>query len=171
MSFAVSNKIDNIEYSGTNLSTLFSQKKNLLNFNFWRMLCEIVSFNLLAEKHTRKYKNFTIQEYLDLKNYSDYYKYKHLYPMAASIWSSEINEIKKYPFEKFVMFFVNHGLLKIINRPKWRTVLDGSKNYVEKILKSKNISAFKNSSVKFLHRKENKIFLDVKGKKKNMTIL
>ena len=58
MSFAVSNKIDNIEYSGTNLSTLFSQKKNLLNFNFWRMLCEIVSFNLLAEKHTRKYKNF-----------------------------------------------------------------------------------------------------------------
>ena len=58
MSFAVSNKIDNIEYSGTNLSSLFSQKKNLLNFNFWRMLCEIVSFNLLAEKHTRKYKNF-----------------------------------------------------------------------------------------------------------------
>ena len=57
--------------------------------------------------------------------------------MAASIWSSEINEIKKYPFEKFVMFFVNHGLLKIIKRPKWRTVLDGSKNYVEKILKSK----------------------------------
>ena len=166
MSFAVSNKIDNIEYSGTNLSSLFSQKKNLLNFNFWRMLCEIVSFNLLAKKHIRKYKNYTIQEYLDLKNYSDYYKYKHLYPMAASIWSSEINEIKKYPFEKFVMFFVNHGLLKIINRPKWRTVLDGSKNYVEKILRSKNISAYKNSSVRFLYRKENKIFLDVKGKKK-----
>ena len=54
MSFAVSNKIDNIEYSGTNLSSLFSQKKNLLNFNFWRMLCEIVSFNLLAEKHIKK---------------------------------------------------------------------------------------------------------------------
>ena len=50
MSFAVSNKIDNIEYSGTNLSSLFSQKKNLLSFNFWRMLCEIVSFNLLAEE-------------------------------------------------------------------------------------------------------------------------
>ena len=166
MSFAVSNKIDNIEYSGTNLSSLFSQKKNLLNFNFWRMLCEIVSFNLLAKKHIKKYKNYTIQEYLDLKNYSDYYKYKHLYPMAASIWSSEINEIKKYPFEKFVMFFVNHGLLKIINRPKWRTVLDGSKNYVEKILESKDISAYKNSSVKFLYSKENKIFLNVNGKKK-----
>ncbi|MAI29079.1 MAG: hypothetical protein CMP38_02605 [Rickettsiales bacterium] len=166
MSFAVSNKIDNFEYSGTNLSSLFSQRKNLLNINFWRMLCEIVSFNLLAKKHIGKYKNYTIQEYLDLKNYSDYYKDKHLYPMAASIWSSEIDEIKKYPFEKFVMFFLNHGLLKIFNRPRWRTVLGGSKNYVEKILKTKNISAYKNSSVKFLHSKENKIFLDVKGKKK-----
>ena len=63
MSFAVSNKIDNIEYSGTNLSSLFSQKKNLLSLNFWRMLYEIVSFNFLAKKHIRKYKNFTIQEY------------------------------------------------------------------------------------------------------------
>ena len=166
MSFAVSNKIDNIEYSGTNLSSLFSQRKNLVNFNFWRMLYEIVSFNLLAKKHIKKYKNYTIQEYLNLKNYSNYYKYKHLYPMAASIWSSQINEIKRYPFEKFVMFFLNHGLLKIFNRPKWRTVLGGSKNYVEKILKSKNISSYKNSSVKFLYKKGNKIFLDVMGKKK-----
>ena len=166
MSFAVSDKIDNIEYSGTSLSSLFSQKKNLLSIKFWRMLYEIVCFNLLAKKQIDKYKNLTIQEYLDLKNYSNYYKYKHLYPMAASIWSSEINEIKKYPFEKFVMFFLNHGLLKILNRPKWRTVLGGSKKYVEKILKSKNISAFKNSSVKLSNIKENKIFLDVKGKKK-----
>ena len=64
------------------------------------------------------------------------------------------------------MFFLNHGLLKIFNRPKWRTVLGGSKNYVEKILKSKNISSYKNSSVKFLYRKQNKIFLNVMGKKK-----
>ena len=52
--------------------------------------------------------------------------------MASSIWSSEIEDIKKYPFEKLVIFFQNHGLLKIFNRPKWRTVLGGSKKYVEK---------------------------------------
>ena len=92
MSFAVSNKIDNIEYSEPIYHHYFL-KKNLLSFNFWRMLCEILSFNFYAKKHIRKYKNYTIQEYLDLKNYSDYYKYKHLYPMAK-YWSSEINEIK-----------------------------------------------------------------------------
>ena len=37
--------------------------------------------------------------------------------------------------ENFVNFFANHGLLKIFNRPKWRTVSGGSKSYVEKILK------------------------------------
>ena len=166
MSFAVSNKIDNIEYSGTDLTSLFSQKKNLFNLNFWRMLYEIISFNLSVKKHIKKYKNYTIQEYLDLKKYSDYYKYNHLYPMAASIWSSEIDEIKKYPFDRFVMFFLNHGLLRIFNRPKWRTVLGGSQNYVKKILNSKNISSYKNRSVKFLYRKGNKIFVDVMGKKK-----
>ena len=57
--------------------------------------------------------------------------------MAASIWSSKIDDIKNYPFENFVNFFANHGLLKIFNRPKWRTVSGGSKSYVEKILKSK----------------------------------
>ena len=64
---------NNIEYSGTNLSSLFSQRKNLLNLNFWRMLYEAVTFNLLAKKHIKKYQNYTIQEYLDLKNYSDFY--------------------------------------------------------------------------------------------------
>ena len=53
--------------------------------------------------------------------------------MAASIWSSPISKIPDYPFVEFVNFFSNHGLLRIFNRPKWRTVNGGSKEYVKKI--------------------------------------
>ena len=95
------------------------------------MLFEILRFNSSCKNDVKFFKNLTIDEYLT-KKYSDFYKFNHLYPMASSIWSSEIEDIKKYPFEKLVIFFQNHGLLKIFNRPKWRTVLGGSKKYVEK---------------------------------------
>ena len=54
-----------------------------------------------------------------------------------------------------------HGLLKIFNRPKWRTVKDGSWSYVEKILKNKKIKFYKNTSVKV--KKNKTILLDEKN--------
>ena len=166
MSFSVSNLIEDLEYSGTNLLGLFSQKKNLLNWKFLKMLIEIVKFNNSVEKDKKKYKNLTIQGYLDKKKYSDYYKYQHIFPMAASIWSSNIEDIKNYPFEKFVNFFSNHGLLKIFNRPKWRTVSGGSQRYVNSILSSQEIKSYKNCNVKFLYKKKEKIYLEIFGKQK-----
>ena len=65
--------------------------------------------------------------------------------MASSIWSSPISKISDYPFVEFVNFFSNHGLLRIFNRPKWRTVNGGSKEYVKKILMNKRIRSFKAS--------------------------
>ena len=94
--------------------------------------------------------------------YSNYFKYNHLYPMAGSIWSSKLDDIKNYPFEKFVSFFSNHGLLKIFNRPKWRTVKGGSRSYVQKILNNNKIKFYKSCSVKVEKRKK-VIFLNVKG--------
>lgn len=82
--------------------------------------------------------------------------------MAGSIWSSKIGDIKNYPFDKFVSFFANHGLLKIFNRPKWRTVKDGSRSYVEKILKNKKIKFYKSTSVK-VKKKKKKFYLNIKG--------
>ena len=58
--------------------------------------------------------------------------------------------------------FSNHGLLKIFNRPKWRTVKGGSKSYVEKILSNKKIKFHKNASVKVKKRKK-LILLKVKN--------
>ena len=69
--------------------------------------------------------------------------------------------LKIIHLKKFVSFFANHGLLKIFNRPKWRTVKDGSWSYVEKILKNKKIKFYKNTSVK-LKKKNKTILLDVK---------
>lgn len=150
MSFSVSLDEQNFEYGGENLFKIFAQKRNILNFSFWKMLFEIVIFNKNALSDKQNYKSKTIEQYLEIKGYSEMFQYKHLYPMASSIWSSPLSKIKEYPFLNFIEFFNNHGLLKITNRPKWKTVLNGSQSYIKKILK--------NSSMKiFLQKKVNKV--------------
>ena len=166
MSFAASLDKGKLEYSGSSLISMFAQKKNLINFRFLRMLFEIVKFYKKVEKDKDKYEGFTIEDYLNFKNYSTFFKYKHIYPMASSIWSSSLNEIKKYPFEQFVNFFSNHGLLNIIDRPKWKTVLNGSQSYVKKITENENINTFKNSSIKIIKVNKKKIILKVNDKTK-----
>ncbi len=162
MSFSVSMNNGRLEYSGKSLFTLFSQKKNLFNLHFIKMLYEIIRFYREAEKDKFHYKNITISKYLEVKKYSEYFKNNHLYPMAASIWSSPINKIAKYPFKEFVSFFSNHGLLRVVDRPKWRTVHGGSKEYVKKVLSNKNIKSFKNINVR-INRKKNKWKLTAKN--------
>tara|TARA_Y100000589_G_C27186399_1_gene642857 strand:+ start:151 stop:1419 length:1269 start_codon:yes stop_codon:yes gene_type:complete len=166
MSFSVSKNYGELEYSGSGLQGLFSQKKNLLSKAFIKMLYEIIKFYLTVENDKDEFKNMTLSEYLEVKNYSEYFKLNHIYPMAGSIWSSSFNQISKYPFPEFVSFFSNHGLLKLFNRPKWHTVLGGSKSYVNKIINSKKIKAFTNTKVKVIDRTYNsKIVLEINKKK------
>ncbi len=142
MSFAVSVDNKNFEYGGESFYTLFAQKKNIISLSFWKMLFEILMFykNVLPDKS--KYKSKTIEQYLEIKKYSNTFKYKHLYPMASSIWSTPITQIKKYPFINFIDFFNNHGLLKLFNRPMWKTVVNGSQSYIQKIIKNSSCNVF-----------------------------
>ena len=53
--------------------------------------------------------------------------------MGAAIWSATMNEIMAFPARSFVRFFHNHGLMKVSDRPQWRTVSGGSREYVRRL--------------------------------------
>jgi uncharacterized protein len=57
----------------------------------------------------------------------------HLLPMSAAIWSCPAEEAALQPAVSFIRFCQNHGLLKISNRPIWRTVDGGSREYVARL--------------------------------------
>ena len=167
MSFSVSMKKGELEYSGSSLATIFAQKKNFINLAFLKMLIEIYKFYNNAENDKDYFQNYTIDEYLKKKKYSEFFKFNHLYPMAASIWSSPLDDIIRYPFVEFVNFFSNHGLLRIINRPKWRTVLGGSRKYVEKVIGNNRINSYKNSQAIVNRLRNRKIEVNFNGKLRN----
>ena len=160
MSFAVSVKGSNVEYSGGGLNGLFANKLNIFNINFLKMVKEILSFYKEAEKiNAADFKYQTLGEFLKLRKFSNYFINFHIIPMVAAIWSMPPNLAEKIPMGLFLNFFKNHGLFKIKKRPQWYTVTGRSKVYVNKVLKTISGEYFKNYKIKRVHRSKNNVRL------------
>jgi len=145
MSFAVSNKIPNVEYSGKTFFSLFSNFKNIFSLRFYKMIFEINRLYSICDKLEINNKNSkkTLDEFLNENKFSNYLKNYHILPMISSIWSSDIDEVKNFPLITFINFFKNHSLFKFKNRPKWKYVFGGSNEYIKKLI---NLNLFKYST-------------------------
>lgn len=132
MSFAVSVDDGRFEYAAP---ALLAQKRNVLRPRFWSMLTEILRFyrEAPARMATLDDPDLSLGEYLEREGYSEAFRDDHLLPMAAAIWSSPASQLLDYPAESFLRFCRNHGLLKLVGRPVWRTVEGGSRSYVARL--------------------------------------
>jgi len=135
MSFSVRVDAGRLEWAGTDLAALFAQPRNALRPKFWRMLADIARFNrdTTAMVARDAVWSMSLGEYLDHGGYSTAFREWYLLPMAAAIWSSPRKDLLDFPLPAFVRFCHNHGLLRIADRPQWRTVVGGSRAYVAKI--------------------------------------
>tara|TARA_Y100000996_G_scaffold406968_1_gene384003 strand:- start:2344 stop:3594 length:1251 start_codon:yes stop_codon:yes gene_type:complete len=158
MSFSVSVDNSNIEYCGRGLRGIFSNKKNLFNIRFLKMFYEIIKFYKNCEKlDIKNYKNITLGEFFEKKKLSNYFINYHIIPMASAIWSMPPNKVKQMPLKFFVIFFKNHGLFKIKDRPQWYTVTNRSKDYVKKVLNKLSGEHFKNYNINKIVRNKNNV--------------
>jgi hypothetical protein len=134
MSLAVSLDHGALEYSGSNLATVFAQKRNIYSRRFWSMLRDLRRFYRDAPGDIRRLGDrATLSDYLKLQGYGAAFRDDHLLPMAAAIWSAPAQAMLDYPAAAFIRFQDNHGLLRLTNRPIWRTVRGGSRSYVARL--------------------------------------
>lgn len=128
----------NLEWSGSNLSTVFAQRRNLVNPRFWRMLRDLMRFNKLAtsiaQSDIDEQLMQPLEEFLIANNFSSEFKDWYLLPMLGCIWSCPTSQMLQFPVATMVRFCHNHGLLQVNDRPQWWTVAGGAKHYVEKIV-------------------------------------
>ena len=140
MSFSVQVPQNNgvLEWSGSNLGTVFAQRSNLLNPRFWRMLRDLMRFNKLAtqiaESGADSQLMQPLEDFLQSNRFSTEFRDWYLLPMLGCIWSCPTEQMLKFPVATLVRFCHNHGLLQVNNRPQWWTVAGGAKHYVEKIV-------------------------------------
>lgn len=135
MSFSVHNPQSGLEYNGHTLLSLFAQRRNLFNPQFWGFLKETLRFNQLAKKALAESidEQATLQSFLDKHRFSAFFARHYILPMGAAIWSSSLQEIRSFPLPLFLRFFEHHGLLDITHRPQWYVVSGGSREYVRAI--------------------------------------
>ena len=121
-----------LEWAGNSLSSVFTQRNNLLKPRFWQMLRDMQRFNKAATRYALNPPSSveTLGEYLAANHYSTQLRDWYLIPMAAAIWSCPTETMLAYPMATFARFCHNHGLLQVTNRPQWYTVVGGSRNYV-----------------------------------------
>jgi len=136
MSFSASFNAGQFEYAGSNLNTLFGQRRNLISPRFLGILSAIVRFNKLAAAAVRSPlpTDLTLGEFLDRARLGHAFRDCYLYPMAAAIWSCPHGQMARFPALSFLRFFSNHGLIKLAGRPQWQTVEGGASRYMDRLI-------------------------------------
>ena len=136
MSFSVSDETVGLEWRGSSVSTVFAQPRNLVNPRFLRILIDIVRFNRLGRRllDTPPGDEVTLEQVLKKGRWSKAFYDWYLVPLGSSIWSADPSTFTQMPAATFARFFERHGLLKLRQKPRWRTVTGGSVSYVDALL-------------------------------------
>ncbi len=141
MTFAVSLLVSGrfgtrtLEWCGSNLNSIFAQRRNLVSPTFWRMLADVVRFNRQAVRIAKvadadEDNDVSLGEFLDQHRFCEPFRNWYLLPMAGAIWSCPPATLLRYPLHTFIRFCHNHGLLQLTGRPRWFTVRGGARQYV-----------------------------------------
>ena len=152
MSFAFSQGSPAFEYAG-DLKGLFGHSGQFFRTDAWRLLWEIKRFYADAYAFLdAPDPELTLGTFMEQKDYSARLIERHILPMSAAIWSCPLEEVKAFPALSFFNFHDNHGLLRFSGRPKWRTVTDGSREYVARLLQDFRGKAYAETPVKAVRR-------------------
>ena len=158
MSFSVQAEEAGIEYSGSSIDALFAQRGNIIRPAFYRMIRDVLRFNKTAMSNIDSLTDSqTLRDYLHDNGYSHEFVDQYLVPMAAAIWSAESLSVLDMPVKFLLRFFDNHGLLQIKDRPVWRVIKNGSRQYVNKLVAGHRDRIRLNSPVQSIHRFDDRV--------------
>lgn len=155
MGFSVSDDATGLEYAGNNLNALFAQRANLVSPRFLSMVRDILRFNkesVLDLQAGTLGTGETLGAYLQRKRYSKAFCDKYLLAMTSAIWSADFSDARDFPVEFFIRFFRNHGLLQVRNRPQWRVIEGGSREYIQPLIFGFEDRIFVNQAVRRVER-------------------
>ncbi|HSM89803.1 MAG TPA: FAD-dependent oxidoreductase, partial [Desulfobacterales bacterium] len=128
MSFSVQCEKTGLEFSPSNLNSLFIQRINLLRPSFYRMLLDVYRFKRDSEELLRADDyGLTLDAFLKRKGYSRAFIQHFIIPMGEAIWSADPVAFDRFPARYFAQFFKNHGFLEVRNQPQWLTIKGGSR--------------------------------------------
>lgn len=152
-------------YNGNSLTSLFSDVRNLYKPPFYRMLLDIISFNITSKKmlSADSIQEITLKNFLENKKYRALFINSYLVPMISAIWSCPKEKALEMPLSFLLNFYENHGLLNLINRPQWYVIKNGSSQYISSLISRFKDNVHLSNKVTNIRRKDNFVEIYVDG--------
>jgi predicted NAD/FAD-binding protein len=102
-------------------------------------------------------------EWLDREGYGEAFVNHYVVPMGSAIWSATQERMRQMPTRFFVQFFKNHGMLSVNDRPVWRVIQGGSREYVRKLVAGHRDRIHLNAPVEAIRRLPDQVQVKVRG--------
>jgi predicted NAD/FAD-binding protein len=125
-----------LEFSSQGGRGMFAQADAIVRPSHWRLIADLRRFFTTARRRldggvaTRQ----TLGEFLDEGGYGNAFRNHFLVPVTAAVWSSAPTLVLEFPIDYLLRFLDNHGLIGFGNSHPWRTVVGGSREYVNRIV-------------------------------------
>lgn len=137
MSFSVRCDGCGLEYAGARGPRgVLASPRHLRHPPFLRMLAALPRFHREARRVAASESDITLREFLDRGRYRPYFVQHFVIPFVSAVWSCAPGVALDYPARYLFVFLDHHGLLAVRRSPPWRTVVGGSRDYVDRIVKT-----------------------------------
>jgi predicted NAD/FAD-binding protein len=136
MSFSV--RAGDLEFGSASLRSVFAQRRNLLRPGHYRFVLGIIRFVRQAARDLDNpaIARLGVHEYLRLRGVDDEVTNKFVTPLMSALWSMAPERVGEFPAATLLRFLYQHGMLAPFFPPRWRTVVGGSRTYVDALVKT-----------------------------------
>ncbi|MGI5129047.1 NAD(P)/FAD-dependent oxidoreductase [Pseudonocardia sp. CA-107938] len=138
MSMSVRCRGCGLEYAGgRRLGGLFATPSTARRPAYLRMLVEVGRFHRHARRvlADERAADVTLGAFVAIGGHSRFFVEHFLLPVVACVWSADELTSLRYPARYLFTFLDHHGMLAVGGSPQWRTVVGGSRSYVERAVK------------------------------------
>jgi len=124
------------EWGSASLSALFADRRALVDPRHWRFLTEVLAFLYRARRDVRgpHAAGATLDEYLAARRVSRQVRDHFVVPLAAALWSLAPERCGDFPAVSYLAFLEQHGMLSPVRPLAWRTIVGGSRRYVDALI-------------------------------------
>lgn len=156
MSFSVSvpDGGDVLEWQSATPAGWFAQLRRLASARHWRFLAAVAGFlrRARADLGGALVQAASLDEYLAARRVPADVRDLFVVPLAAALWSLAPARCGAFPAATYLGFLSHHGMLTTTRPHPWRTVVGGSRRYVDALLARLGLAVEVDTRVEALHR-------------------
>jgi uncharacterized protein len=135
MAFSVSLPARDLEWGSASLAAVFADRRRLLDPRHWRFFAAVLRFLREGRRDLGgAFARASLDEYLAHRRVPADVRDGFVVPLAAALWSLAPERCGAFPAETFLRFLDQHGMLRPVRPLAWRTVVGGSRRYVDALV-------------------------------------